>query len=112
MGDEHETGRRGFLVVERKLFPHAQPPLTPIVITPPYKGIMGQPWPEEETIVAVLGGEDSLLFDGLAPLRDYDAVCDYYARVAASYTCDFLYCDILAAWNALPPPSLPVSFAF
>lgn len=112
MGDEHEAGRRGFLVVERKLNPHSQQPLIPIVIMPPYQGIMGQPWPEEEIIVAVLGGEDDLLFDGLASLSVYDAVCDYYARVSASYTCDFLYCDILAGWGVPPPPSLPTSFVF
>ena len=29
MGDEHEPGRRGFLVVERQLIPQARPPLTP-----------------------------------------------------------------------------------
>jgi len=112
MGDEHEPGRRGFLVVERQLIPQARPPLTPIVITPPYKGIMGQPWPEEETIVAVLGGGEWLLTDGLASLSAYDAVRDYYTRVSASYTCDFLYCDILAAWGAPPSPSLPTPFTF
>lgn len=112
MGDGHEAGRSGFLVVERQLIPQARPPLTPIVIMPPYKGIMGQPWPEEETIVTVLGGEDWLLSDGLASLRTYDVVRDYYARVSAAYTCDFLYCDILAAWYAPPLPSLPASFSF
>lgn len=114
MGDEHETGRRGFLVVERRLISQARPPfpLVPIVITSHYKGIMGQPWPEEETIVAVLGGAEQLLSNGLASLHAYDAVRDYYTLVSASYRCDLLYCDILAAWDAPPPPSLPASFAF
>ncbi len=112
MGDEHETGRRGFLVEERRLISQARPPLVPIAITTRYKGIMGQPWPEEETIVAVLGGAEQFLSNGLASLRAYDAVRDYYTRVSASYSCDFLYCDILAAWDAPPPPSLPASFAF
>jgi len=112
MRDVHSAGRNGFLVVERKLIPDAVPPRTPIDIARPYRGIMGQPWPEEGAIVAILGGEERLLSDGFASLADYDAVRNYYVRVSSTYICDFLYCDILTAWYAPRPVSLPSSFAF
>ncbi len=118
MENGKHTNRNGLLVVERTpkgtgtVLIMGKQALTADDIMRRYRGIEGQSWPREELIAAELGGEETLLENGLASLSAYDAIWAYYARVSQRDRCDLLYCSILNGWEEVRVASPPIAFTF